>query len=407
MRDPKIMKKVSELSVRMNNEDGISNGIKSFYKQLPIDNMVCDVSLFLSNQKSELARIFCLDCQLKMSKKIDNIIHRESSNRSHHARIPWKTTIWGNDNNQAKYLSNQMNHVAQIKSNYVSNQLKNGQSALDNSTLAVSCQVYADASASPLTKPNVMNLSASTVSTDVSVDLDRSNKPDSAMLYRMQSYKLQTYSIKNYTSMYDTDTITKEEVIKTADVSRIEVSDKENEFQRLFDVKSPDISVAGSKRPSFNGIVSPADKITSRRSSIVDIFSNFISSPKPEQIGEKTRRNSLLFEKILNPDASIVADAVDMNVLVERSPTTVDNTPRFKHLAAKEDEVERAYAKALKTLLFWQELDVNHDGKVDASELTKIFQTQKQIDVFISRLDRNSDNQLSFTEFAWMIAMTN
>ena len=77
--------KVRELSGKMTAEDGISMGVHSFHNNLPLANMMCEVSVF--ERVPRLARIYCSHCNLKLSLPADSIVHRESSGRAHHKRI--------------------------------------------------------------------------------------------------------------------------------------------------------------------------------------------------------------------------------------------------------------------------------------------------------------------------------
>jgi hypothetical protein len=61
----------------MMKEDGVDGALQAFYKHLPVENMVCDVSLFRGEYR--LAQVFCKECNLKMSKDVSDYIHSESS----------------------------------------------------------------------------------------------------------------------------------------------------------------------------------------------------------------------------------------------------------------------------------------------------------------------------------------
>jgi hypothetical protein len=58
-------------------EDGVDGALQAFYKHLPVENMLCDVSLFRGEYR--LAQVFCKECNLKMSKDVSDYIHSESS----------------------------------------------------------------------------------------------------------------------------------------------------------------------------------------------------------------------------------------------------------------------------------------------------------------------------------------
>lgn len=88
MRSEETLGIVQELRSRMLAEDGVSMGIESFHNNLPLANMLCEVSLFISTPR--LAQIFCNQCNLKMSLQADAVVHRTTGGRAHHHRIPFR-----------------------------------------------------------------------------------------------------------------------------------------------------------------------------------------------------------------------------------------------------------------------------------------------------------------------------
>jgi urease gamma subunit len=76
LRDEKTIEKAMEMKAKMNCEDGVLTGVESFQRNLPMSNILCEVSIF-EGRKSRLARLYCQDCGLKISLEIDKIIHRE------------------------------------------------------------------------------------------------------------------------------------------------------------------------------------------------------------------------------------------------------------------------------------------------------------------------------------------
>ena len=61
----------------MAEEDGVEGAVAAFYRNLPLENMLCDVSLF--HREHTLAHIYCFDCGLKMTSKISKVIHENPS----------------------------------------------------------------------------------------------------------------------------------------------------------------------------------------------------------------------------------------------------------------------------------------------------------------------------------------
>ena len=47
MKSVEMRVKAELIAKQFETEDGVAKGIKSFHKQLPVEDMVCDVSLFL------------------------------------------------------------------------------------------------------------------------------------------------------------------------------------------------------------------------------------------------------------------------------------------------------------------------------------------------------------------------
>jgi sterol 3beta-glucosyltransferase len=46
LRDPKVVANAAALAEEMSHEDGVESACQAFYKHLPLENMLCDVSLF-------------------------------------------------------------------------------------------------------------------------------------------------------------------------------------------------------------------------------------------------------------------------------------------------------------------------------------------------------------------------
>ena len=76
LRDVKTIENAMEMKLKMTSEDGVAAGVESFRRNLPMSNILCEVSIF-EGKKSRLARLYCQDCGLKISLEVDKIIHRE------------------------------------------------------------------------------------------------------------------------------------------------------------------------------------------------------------------------------------------------------------------------------------------------------------------------------------------
>ncbi len=75
----KVLQTAHAMSECMQKEDGIENAVQAFYKHLPLENMLCDVSLFNSEEQFQLAQVYCKECHLKMSVEVSKRIHSDPS----------------------------------------------------------------------------------------------------------------------------------------------------------------------------------------------------------------------------------------------------------------------------------------------------------------------------------------
>jgi len=101
LKSEKMKKKAQAMAKSFESEDGVGNGIKCFIKQLPIEDMVCDVSLFLPQAHCDLAPKtlsacrWCSECQMKLSLEVDAVVHAKGTGRSHHNRSKYVPVDWG------------------------------------------------------------------------------------------------------------------------------------------------------------------------------------------------------------------------------------------------------------------------------------------------------------------------
>lgn len=82
--------KAKAIAEILSTEDGVTGAATAFYKHLPVDCMICDVSIFLG--ESRLADVFCQDCNFKLSSEISNCIHWGEKN--FHRIQPLKYVGW-------------------------------------------------------------------------------------------------------------------------------------------------------------------------------------------------------------------------------------------------------------------------------------------------------------------------
>lgn len=73
---PDVQSRARKVSVDMEKEgDGVEMGLQAFYRNLPIENMICDVSLM--RHEVRLAQVYCKTCGLKMARNVSDFVHAE------------------------------------------------------------------------------------------------------------------------------------------------------------------------------------------------------------------------------------------------------------------------------------------------------------------------------------------
>lgn len=93
LRAPGTVERAGVLAALMNEEDGVAEGVKSFHHNLPVADLLCEVSIF--SRQSKLARVYCSDCGLKMCCEVDEVVHRVAGGRENHSRVPFRCMRWG------------------------------------------------------------------------------------------------------------------------------------------------------------------------------------------------------------------------------------------------------------------------------------------------------------------------
>jgi hypothetical protein len=69
------------LSLKIDSEDGVGCAARAFYSHLHVENMICDISLFLG--ESQLAHVWCQDCGFKMTREVSDVIHPDENAKGH------------------------------------------------------------------------------------------------------------------------------------------------------------------------------------------------------------------------------------------------------------------------------------------------------------------------------------
>lgn len=93
-RKEETIKLAQELGDKMMTENGVAAGVHSFHHNLPLSDMLCEISIF-DKLSSRLAKVYCVNCGLKMCEEVDRVIHRQSSGRGTHVRMPFRSMKWG------------------------------------------------------------------------------------------------------------------------------------------------------------------------------------------------------------------------------------------------------------------------------------------------------------------------
>lgn len=65
------------MSERFESEDGVDNALSAFYRHLHIENMICDISIFLG--ESQLAHVWCQRCGFKMTREVSECVHNPAN----------------------------------------------------------------------------------------------------------------------------------------------------------------------------------------------------------------------------------------------------------------------------------------------------------------------------------------
>lgn len=100
LQDKKTIANAAALAASMSQEDGVEGACNAFYKHLPLENMLCEVSLFrgeyrlaqvcllyvfimtlfhLTQHVVGCLQVYCADCSLKMTKEISDLVHNNPS----------------------------------------------------------------------------------------------------------------------------------------------------------------------------------------------------------------------------------------------------------------------------------------------------------------------------------------
>eukprot|EP01033_Poteriospumella_lacustris_P010913 gene10913-7762_t len=96
LRQPQTQRAAEAVGAAMAREDGVENAVRAFYERLPLEHMVCEVSLMLPDAATAaadagagadagaaaptvLATVFCVQCGLKMSQAVADALHGDAA----------------------------------------------------------------------------------------------------------------------------------------------------------------------------------------------------------------------------------------------------------------------------------------------------------------------------------------
>lgn len=84
---PQTLLKAKRMGDTVCQEDGANGAVNAFLRHLPVQNMMCQVSLFAG--RSDLAELYCPECGFKMSRMVSAVIHAHPDRRVEHNVQPF------------------------------------------------------------------------------------------------------------------------------------------------------------------------------------------------------------------------------------------------------------------------------------------------------------------------------
>ena len=92
LRSESMRQAAREISKVLKVEDGVGAAMNAFYRHLPIENMICDISMFKG--ESRLAQVYCKDCGMKLCSEVSDIVHAAGGPKSTHHLVPCSYMNW-------------------------------------------------------------------------------------------------------------------------------------------------------------------------------------------------------------------------------------------------------------------------------------------------------------------------
>eukprot|EP01012_Entosiphon_sulcatum_P056353 TRINITY_DN799_c0_g2_i1.p1 TRINITY_DN799_c0_g2~~TRINITY_DN799_c0_g2_i1.p1 ORF type:complete len:755 (-),score=68.58 TRINITY_DN799_c0_g2_i1:2-2266(-) len=86
--DPTVRQRAGELGRALHAEDGVTAAVTSLYRHLPVAQMACDVD------GRSCAAVHCPTCGMKMSARVDSVVHATGTGREGHKRQPHYYVDW-------------------------------------------------------------------------------------------------------------------------------------------------------------------------------------------------------------------------------------------------------------------------------------------------------------------------
>lgn len=77
LKRKETIESAEKMSKAFNAEDGVDGALNAFYRNLKLENMLCDVSIFFG--ESRLAQVWCNACGFKMTREVSDYIHESGA----------------------------------------------------------------------------------------------------------------------------------------------------------------------------------------------------------------------------------------------------------------------------------------------------------------------------------------
>jgi len=338
------------LGDEMNAENGVSNAIKSFYKNLPLRDMICEVSIFNENQ-SKTACFFCVDCGLKMCSDVDRVVHRNQNNKKNNKKTNDEDNDVDDNNNDNNTNINNKN------SNNNSSEDRSHHNRIPFRPVHWPITTANENYNSTNVDYNIWNLFA---------------KPEKNK--KVVDKSLIQNAIKN-----------EKKEKKNSELNNNNISEKKNNIAKPLQQKTGLTFIE-----NMNNIFNQSSK---------NLLSNFDSSFSIKNEIKKNSGNDL--KQLVIREAEETGFENNTN---DNNNEKNDNDEN-ESLSVEDFIIEKAYTKAMHVLKLWKLIDQDGSRAVSADELNAFFATNDDLKALMKRSLNSTSMQekkhLTFSEFAW------